>query len=162
MTVSKKGTEGGRPEYEPSAESRMIVRALAANGCTHRQIANYIHISPTTLRKHYKAELRDGFDTIYAGITGKLVQKALAGHPGSIFFWLERKGGWRRTDRTEVSGPDGKPVEFHNIPNDGLAQVIAALRASIPAGAGGAGGSQASQDEPGSNEDLESAAGTTD
>jgi hypothetical protein len=120
----------------------MVVKALTSTGQTHHQIANYLGITRPTLRKYFKEELKNGNDFIRSAVEGKLVQKALQGDRGCMFFLLERRFGWQQRGRYELTGADGKSLNFGNLPDDQLAQVIAALSASLPAGASDFGASE--------------------
>lgn len=119
----------GPKPYDPSPETRMVVRALSANGLTREQIATYLRIDLKTLRKNFEEELRDGFATIYASISGKLVQKALAGDITSIIFWLRTQAKWSTTNRHEVSGINGAPIDVRQLSTEQIIEVLAATAA---------------------------------
>jgi len=104
----RKARDRGAWEYTPTAEHRAVVKALVANGLTHRQIANYLGIARNTMLKNFRAELDTGFDTVYAAISGNLVKQALGGDLRAQIFWLKTKAGWRETTRLE--GPSGGPI----------------------------------------------------
>lgn len=53
---------GGRPEYKPTDEQRSQVRELVGKDTPRSEIAKAIGVSPTTLRKHFAAELGEKVD----------------------------------------------------------------------------------------------------
>jgi hypothetical protein len=49
----------GRPRYEPSEKDRNKVKLLLALGWATLRIANAIDVSPATLKRYFRAELKD-------------------------------------------------------------------------------------------------------
>lgn len=107
----------GRPKFEPTAEQRQNVENLAALGVPHDCIVEFVRdadgrpVSLPTLTKHFKTELKMGRVKANLKIAQRLYAKADAGDAASIFFWMKTRAGWRETNRVEVTGVDGKPVQ---------------------------------------------------
>lgn len=66
---------------------------------------------------------QDFYDAIESGkaqaaqiVTNKLLELCEEGHPQSIYFYLERKGGWIKTEtiKNELTGKDGGAIN-HSI-----------------------------------------------
>ena len=134
---------------------------MVACGMTQDEMATVFHISPATMRKAFKAELKDGETVVMAAVKGKLVQKAMNGDNGCMFFLLKTRGGFRETNNHQLLGKDGQPISFDSLAPEALDQVIFALRAALNAPAGGSG--QAEEDgAEGTDGDLDAATGTAD
>lgn len=93
--------------HVPTDESRRMVKALAAVGIRHEDIAAKIEISADTLVKHYKRELDDGRVDANAAVAKSLYEQAKAGNTTAMIFWLKTRAGWKETERHEVTGADG-------------------------------------------------------
>jgi len=98
------------PKFEPTTEQREQVQMMAACGIKHENVAKIIGCSYSTLRKHFKSELALGLDTANASIGSVLYQNAANGQPWAVCFWLKTRGGWRETNRTELTGADGQAL----------------------------------------------------
>ena len=138
MTAEK--NKGGRPPHQPTDETIAQVRALIVAGINQPEIARIIGISEPTLVKHYAEELAVGLDKTIANVANTLVQKALNGDTASIIFFLKVRGkkyGW--SERLEVTGQDGGPVQTEDVSaREILADRIARIapRASEGGGSG--------------------------
>jgi len=143
--MTKTGRPVGKPPYKPQDKDRPVVQALVANGLTHPQIAHYLKIDRETLEKYFREELDRGMDTVLAIISGRLVQKAMAGDNTCMIFWLKTRHPalFNPPTRAEVTGANGRPLYFGNTPDDRLSKIIAAIRTSLPPDDGDGGGSQA-------------------
>lgn len=85
---------GGRPDHVPTAETRQKVIDLSCNGITQVGISEYLEISETTLRKHYKEELARARRDKTTKLGNLLYQRALDGDAGAQEFWLKCQGNW--------------------------------------------------------------------
>ena len=103
----------GRPAHEPTAETKMLVKTLAAVGITHEDIASKIGISADTLTKHYDRELKDGRIDANAQIAKGLFEQARGGNTTAQMFWLKTRAGWKETDRRELVGNEGGDVQIN-------------------------------------------------
>lgn len=103
----------GRPKYSPNDADRNTVKVMAACGFPQETIAKCLGedgIDAKTLRKHFKRELDTAADRANASVARKLYEKAVAGEPWAVCFWLKTRAGWREINRMEHTGPDGSPI----------------------------------------------------
>lgn len=98
-------------KYEPTEEQKHQVMMLKATGTTNELIANIIGISIPTLRKAFRSELETGLAETNAKVAESLFNQALAGNVTAQIFWLKTRAGWRETDRLELTGADGGPIQ---------------------------------------------------
>lgn len=105
------------------------LRALAANklGCHVRTVDNYIERFPEVAEavKHQKEGMLDVAE-------GMLYRAINNGEPWAICFYLKTQGKARKyTERMEVTGQDGKPIEHKQtiiaLTNGNLGGAIQAL-----------------------------------
>lgn len=88
---------------------------------TVEQLADYFGMSHNTFRSRMREDDRiaEAYKRsrakVVAGVAGNLVQQALAGDKTAQIFYLKTQAGWRETNRTEVSGPDGGPIETKTL-----------------------------------------------
>ena len=100
----------GRPPHQPTDQTRLQAKTLAAVGIKHEDIAAKIGISADTLVKYYKQELDDGRVDANAQIGKSLYEQAKAGNTAAMIFWLKTRAGWKETQVQEHTGPDGSPL----------------------------------------------------
>lgn len=106
-------SETGRPPFEPTEEERTKVRILTASGFPQDQIATQIGIDGKTLRKHFRAELKDAKVSANAMVARSLFQKAIGDGPqaaAAAMFWLKTQARWKETTVNEHTGADGGPI----------------------------------------------------
>lgn len=107
----------GRSTFKPTEEQRDLVMQLAAFGLRHADICLFVKaasgkpISEPTLLKNFSAELSTGKVKANVKIAQTLYKKAIGGDTTSIIFWLKSQAGWKDTQRVEITGKDGGPVE---------------------------------------------------
>jgi hypothetical protein len=84
-------------------------------GWTFEQIANHLKINRDTLAKYYREELDIATETTNLRVKQNLYNIAIdPTHKQSVtaaIFWLKTRARWRETDRLEVTGPNGGPIE---------------------------------------------------
>jgi hypothetical protein len=76
----------GRPEHVATQENRNKVNMLLALGWGNDRIANALHITPPTLRKHYSFELRfrdTARDRLDARLSMKFWEQFMGGNTGA-------------------------------------------------------------------------------
>jgi len=107
----------GRPAFEPTDADRKQVEALSGYGLPIDQIAiligDGIHID--TLRKHFANELISGKAKANSGVGRTLFQKAMGGHTSAMIWWTKTQMRWAETQKHELTGADGAPLEFTKI-----------------------------------------------
>ena len=100
----------GRPPHQPTDQTRLQAKTLAAVGIKHEDIAAKIGICADTLVKYYKQELDDGRVDANAQIGKSLYEQAKSGNTAAMIFWLKTRAGWKETQVQEHTGPDGTPL----------------------------------------------------
>jgi hypothetical protein len=119
----KKGGNGGarvnagRPAFDPADVDRKQVEALAGYGVPFEQIAVLIHdgISLDTLRTYFASELISGKAKANAQIGKGIYQKAIGGDTTAMIWWSKTQMRWAETQKHELTGADGAPLEFAKI-----------------------------------------------
>jgi hypothetical protein len=107
----------GRPAFEPTAAERKQVEALSGYGLPIEQIGalvrDGIHID--TLRAHFSSELVSGKSKANAQVGKTLFQKVMAGDTTAAIWWSKTQMRWAETQKHELTGADGAPLEFAKI-----------------------------------------------
>ena len=100
----------GRPPHQPTDQSKIQVKTLAAVGIRHEDIASKLGISADTLTKYYRQELDEGRIDANAQIGKSLFEQAKSGNTSAMIFWLKTRAGWKETMVNEHTGIDGAPL----------------------------------------------------
>ena len=116
------GKPTGRPAFEPTKEDRKRVLALIGFGFTEAQVASLIFhngkpISERTLRKYFAPEIERGLNEVNSQVVLSLFKKATGDGPqaaSAAMFWVKCRMGWRDVSRTEVTGPNGGPINIYS------------------------------------------------
>jgi len=107
----------GRPAFEPTDAERKQVEALSGYGLPIEQIAvlvrDGIHID--TLRAHFGTELVSGKAKANGQVGKTLFQKVMAGDTTAAIWWSKTQMRWAETQKHELTGADGAPLEFAKI-----------------------------------------------
>jgi len=107
----------GRPAFEPTAAERKQVEALSGYGLPIEQIGalvrDGIHID--TLRAHFSSELVSGKSKANAQVGKTLFSKVMAGDTTAAIWWSKTQMRWAETQKHELTGADGAPLEFTKI-----------------------------------------------
>lgn len=112
--------KAGRPAKVLTEKQRGEIETLAAF-LSIEQLADYFGIGRTTfyalaekdpeILEHYKR----GKSKAIAHIAQGLIQKARAGDTTSAIFFLKTQARWAETQKHELTGADGGPVEVARI-----------------------------------------------
>jgi hypothetical protein len=107
----------GRPAFEPTASERKQVEALSGYGLPIDQIGALIRdgISVDTLRAHFAGEMQSGKAKANAQVGKTLFQKVMAGDTTAAIWWSKTQMRWAETQKHELTGADGVPLEFTKI-----------------------------------------------
>ena len=107
----------GRPEFEPTDAERKQVEALSGYGLPIEQIAVLVRngIDTDTLRKHFSTELVSGKAKANGQVGKTLFQKVMAGDTTAAIWWSKTQMRWAETQKHELTGADGAPLEFTKI-----------------------------------------------
>lgn len=108
-------------KHVPTVKTRMQVEKMAACGIEQALMADFLQITKTTLQTHYRREIDLGLAQANMRVAGRLYNIALyseaEGHAvQACTFWLKTrgKGQFSETIKTEMSGPNGQPIETAN------------------------------------------------
>jgi hypothetical protein len=102
-------------KHNPIKGDRDTVRRLSSLGVPHEDIALRLKISSDTLVKYYQDELDEGRIDANSTIAGTLFDQAKQGNTAAAIFWLKTRARWKETHAHEITGADGKPLEFNKI-----------------------------------------------
>ena len=107
----------GRPAFEPTAAERKQVEALSGYGLPIEQIAVLVRegIHVDTLRAHFATELISGKAKANGQVGKTLFQKDMAGDTTAAIWWSKTQMRWAETQKHELTGADGVPLEFTKI-----------------------------------------------
>ena len=107
----------GRPEFDPTDAERKQVEALSGYGLPIDQIAVLVRdgIHVETLRKHFATELVSGKAKANGQVGKTLFQKVMAGDTTAAIWWSKTQMRWADTQKHELTGADGAPLEFAKI-----------------------------------------------
>jgi len=107
----------GQPPFQPTDAERKQVEAMSGYGLPIEQIAILVRggIDGDTLRKHFATELVAGKAKANSGVGRTLFQKAMGGDTAAMIWWSKTQMRWSETQRHEVSGADGGPLEIKTI-----------------------------------------------
>ena len=107
----------GRPAFEPNDAERKQVEALSGYGLPIEQIAVLVRdgIDTDTLRKHFATELLSGKAKANGQVGKTLFQKVMAGDTTAAIWWSKTQMRWAETQKHELTGADGAPLEFTKI-----------------------------------------------
>lgn len=93
------------------------VHDLAGHGLTQEQIADFLGWSARTLRnkisddERLDAAYKSGRAIAINEVAKGLYQRAKDGDNTAAIFYLKTQAQWRETNRTEITGKDGGPIE---------------------------------------------------
>lgn len=112
--------KAGRKTKTLTDKQRAEVETLAAF-LSAEQVADYFGVGRTTffammerdadIAERYKR----GKSKVVAKVAQGLIQKALSGDTASAIFFLKTQARWRETERHEITGADGAPLEVVRI-----------------------------------------------
>jgi hypothetical protein len=107
----------GRPEFQPTNAERKQVEALSGYGLPIDQIGALVRdgIHVDTLRAHFATELLSGKAKANGQVGKTLFQKAMGGDTSAMIWWSKTQMRWAETQKHELTGADGAPLEFSKI-----------------------------------------------
>ena len=113
-----KDKRGRLRKHHPTETDRELVSKLAGLGISRDQIAASVQkgISVSTLCRHYPEELVKGEAQANTKVAQALFNRASSGKDtNASVWWTKARMKWREVSRSEVTGPDGGPVQFSAI-----------------------------------------------
>ena len=131
MSRPKKGEEHPREDLADK------IKLMVAIGIPQEQIAGILKMSKETLSVTYRDSIDYGANTANAVVGGKIFEAAKRGESWACSLWAARRMGWKETTATELSGPNGAPIESRiDVSKLSKAQLEALATIPIPANAG--------------------------
>lgn len=100
------GKPVGRPPFEPTAEQRSKVEAMASCGIPHEQMALVIGITDDTLRKYFRHELDTAAPLANLAVGKTLFAKAVGGDVTAAIWWTKTRMGWK--EKQEIAHTDAE------------------------------------------------------
>ncbi len=86
----------GRPPFQPDDSLRTQVQFLAGLGLAHHKIARALAISPTTLRKHFRRQLKLGSAEAKVNVSMSLFDMATKHrNVSAAIFYAKTRCGFR-------------------------------------------------------------------
>jgi len=114
------GEGGGRPRVELTKDQVREVETLAAV-LNQQQMADYFGIAHRTFEailardEDVYAAYKRGKAKAIGSISQSLLKSAREGNTTAQIFYLKTQAGWKETDRRELTGPDGEPLQVEEI-----------------------------------------------
>ena len=106
----------GRKPVKLTDEQIKEVQTLAAVLNTE-QIADYLGVSHVTFKairdrdERVSFAYKNGKAKAVASIASNLIGQAKKGNTAAAIFYLKTQAGWKETQKQEITGADGNPVE---------------------------------------------------
>ena len=127
MSRPKKGMEHPREDLADK------IKIMVAIGIPQDQICGILKISKETLGVTYRASIDYGANTANTVVGGKIFEAAKRGESWACSLWAARRMGWKETTATELSGPNGAPIESRiDVSKLNKAQLETLATISIP------------------------------
>jgi hypothetical protein len=105
-----------RNQHKVTEKTKAAVLECVTYGMPQAQICKFIGISEPTLRKHYRHELDVGETAMLLQVSKNVhdiaLDKADTRSLTAGIFLLKTRAGFRETNRTELTGKDGAPLEI--------------------------------------------------
>ena len=108
----------GRPAFDPKPAQRVEVERMYGLGLRETDIADILNISPKTLRKHFRKELKLGQHMMNDKVLTRLYEQATRGHVAATIFWAKTRCGWQ-TRPTSPPDPPDVPYICEPVLNEG-------------------------------------------
>ena len=108
-----------KPKFTFSEDDITKIEELAAS-VTKQQLADYFGICFNTLQRCIEEDprvneaYRRGRARAVIDVAGSILSEARNGNVSAAQFYLKTQAGWKETDRKEISGPDGAPIQNDN------------------------------------------------
>lgn len=98
--------------YKPTDADRVFVDRAVMAGSRIEDIAAALNIHDDTLRKHFRYEIMTARERLKGDAVRVLMDSLTDGSLDAAKFVLARVGGWTEKSATEISGPNGGPVDM--------------------------------------------------
>lgn len=98
-------------KVERNEKTAEKIRDYARAGITQKHASALLKMSEDSIQKHYGDDWDIGKAEAIYKLGSSVYKRGLRGDNAAAFFYLKTQGGWRETDRLELTGQDGKPIE---------------------------------------------------
>jgi len=127
MSRPNKGQEHPREDLADK------IKIMVAIGIPQDQICGILKIPKEPLSVTYRDSIDYGANTANAVVGGKIFEAAKRGESWACSLWAARRMGWKETTATELSGPNGAPIESRiDVSKLNKAQLETLATISIP------------------------------
>lgn len=100
-----------RVEYKPNEQDRLFVERAVMAGSRIEDIAASLNMHDDTLRKYYRFEIMTSRERLKCDAVRVICDSLQDGSLDAAKYVLARVAGWTEKIKSEVSGPDGAPLE---------------------------------------------------
>ena len=105
-----------KTKHVPTERDQRMVQMMVAGGIIYDDIAAALGVGRTTLKTHYKKELKAGGIIANAMVVANLYRHAAGNHPNATpnaevsaaKWWTQARMGW--SEKHEFTGPGGTPL----------------------------------------------------
>lgn len=112
----KNNGKGGGGGHVPTILTRAKVRKCREVGLTVAQTGHVMNMGEALLHKCYQKELDEGQSVGIEAIAQTVFRVASdtehRSWAAAAFFYLKTQGGWRETNRMEIGGINGQPIQM--------------------------------------------------
>lgn len=134
--------KGGRPPVVLDASQRELVKKYAG-ALSVEQLSDLLGISKPTFYEIMKRDEEVSFLYKYgradriAKVTDTLFKKIMEDKDSaSVFFYLKTQAGWRETNRTELTGADGGPIQVSDEAKSNVRAILDEIASRLSGGTG--------------------------
>lgn len=112
LYYSKRGKEIDLDKVEFWASRHLSIENMAALMGIGRTLIYEMMNENEQFKQDFEAAIESGKAKTVEMATNKLLELVEEGHPQSIQYYLERRGGWTKTEtiKNEHTGPNGTPL----------------------------------------------------
>lgn len=116
LFYTKRGKEIDLDKVELWASRHLSIENMAALMGMNRATLYELMEENQQFQQNFYDAIESGKAQAAQIVTNKLLELCEEGHPQSIYFYLERKGGWIKTEtiKNELTGKDGGAIN-HSI-----------------------------------------------
>lgn len=115
----------GRKPHDATPERRELVAAMARDGRTQFEIAEWLEIDRLTLRRYYYEELCEADEEMTAKVKDSLFKNATEhNNVTAQIFWMKVRAGWSEKIKLEHSGEIATgSIDLTKLTDEQLAQL---------------------------------------
>lgn len=118
-----KKNKNGRPPFVVTEDNTRMVEQMSGMGVPQEQIASIVGCSVDTLFKYFEEQMKLGKGKANFKVAQTLYQQAVKGNVPAAIFWLKTQAKFKETDKLEITGADGGPIEINEAKSKLLAGI---------------------------------------